>query len=124
MRDNDGMSFDDIASFLNAKRTEAGRVPSLTISGVNGRYNRTAPLLCAAQGREFISASQRRRGIMAPVLGGCDNGSIWGDELDLELVKSVKEYDANKWNAVAAMIEDNTGAVFDARQCAIRFSML
>jgi hypothetical protein len=125
MRDDDGMTFDDIASFLNAKRTEAGRVPSLTISGVNGRYNRTAPLICAAQGREFISASQRRRGIMAPILGGLGgNGDVWSDKLDLELVKAVQEYEANKWNAVAATIEDKTGAVFDARQCAIRFSML
>lgn len=125
MRDAQGMSFDKIARELNAKRTEAGKVPSLTISGVNGRYNRTAPLICAAEGREFVSASQRRKGISNGGKTGIARGEeVWTEDLDRELVKLVKEYDARKWIEVSRMLEEKIGYDFEPKQCATRYSLL
>lgn len=123
MRDNDNMSFDAIASYLNSERTKDGKIPNLTISGVNGRYNRTAPLICAAEGREFVSAAQRRKGIV-PGQSQNELGDVWNEQLDLELVNRVKEYDSNKWNAIAATMEQITGEIFNPKQCATRYTML
>lgn len=125
MRDSQGMSFEKIARELNARRTEAGKVPSLTISGVNGRYNRTAPLICAAEGREFVSASARRRGINHGGKTGIARGEeVWTEDLDRELVKLAKEYDARKWIEVSRLLEEKIGYEFEPAQCATRYSLL
>ncbi|KAH8804757.1 hypothetical protein F5884DRAFT_754350 [Xylogone sp. PMI_703] len=120
MKENEGLSFAKIAEILNQRRVEEGRQPSLTQTGVNGRYNRTAPLLFAAEGKEFVPLSQRSKDKQ----GAERFRPMWNDELNTELVKVVKEAEAQKWEVVARMFEERTGLKVDAKTAARQYSNL
>ena len=138
MRDDDGMRFDKIASILNAERIGAGREPSLTTNSINGRYNRTAPLLYAAAGKVFMPPGERRRrgfdrgasgrGLrVAGGIGGASDGTgdLWSPVTDTELVRIVKEYDESKWERVATAINLQYPTMnVNPGQCAVRFGIL
>lgn len=120
MKENEGLTFTQIAEILNRRRIAEGRQPSLTQTGVNGRYNRTAPLLFAAEGKVFIPLSQRSR----------DNDGMerfrpmWNDELNLQLVMAVKEAETKKWEIVASIFEEKTGIKVDTKTAAKQYSIL
>lgn len=122
MHDGDMMLFPEIVDVLNAKRTEAGRDPSLTVCGATGRYNRTAPLLYTAEGKEFIPLSKRRKGDPAtrPLIGK----PKWTAEMDKTLVLCAQEVVAEKWNRVAELFAARTGMPMDPQSAARRHTML
>lgn len=123
MKESDEMSFEEIRDALNKKRIDSGKAPSLSICGVTGRYNRTAPLLYASQGREFIPLSQRGGRGMSN--GGGPNGKfVWNNETDVILVDCVKQIEAQKWFMVAKLFTEKTGTKVDAESCAMRHTIL
>lgn len=98
LKETSDMTFLAIADHLNKKRVADGRNPTLTFTGVNGRYNRTAPVIFESQGKVFIPLSQRRKDNLGANLHGTSktpdelNNATWDEELDLKLVKIVRQY--------------------------------
>jgi hypothetical protein len=124
MKEFDKLSFDEIARRLNDQRVKEGKQPSLSAVGVNSRYNRTAPLLFSAQGKEFVPLSKRRG--RAKELHEANKAGIimWNEELDVTLVKCVKDVDAAKWATVATLFEERTGRKLNAAAAALRHNLL
>ena len=122
MKEQDNLSFEQIANILNTKRVEAGKNPNLTVTGCNGRYNRTAPLLFAAQGQEFVPLSQRKG--HGKHGGSLQDQAVFNNDTDIELVNCVKEVDSRKWYSVASMFTERTGLPMNAKAAAIRFGVL
>ncbi|KAL2060939.1 hypothetical protein VTL71DRAFT_8991 [Oculimacula yallundae] len=119
----DGMSFPDIVEKLNEVRVENGRNPSLSVCGVTSRYNRTAPLLFAAEGRQFIPLSKRGKGdVLAD--GPIAEKPVWNDELDLLLVKIAKDIDKEKWVRVSNEFNRRTGKNITGAIAAQRHTLL
>lgn len=124
MKEFDNLSFEEIAKRLNEQRVREGKVPGLSAVGVNSRYNRTAPLLFAAQGKEFVPLS-KRKGKARELFEAHRDGIVeWDDELDLALVNAVKEVDAARWSTVALVFEQNTGKKLSAAAAAVRHNLL
>ncbi|KIN08466.1 hypothetical protein OIDMADRAFT_23256 [Oidiodendron maius Zn] len=124
MKEFDNLSFDEIARRLNDQRVREGKQPSLSAVGVNSRYNRTAPLLFSAQGKEFIPLS-KRKGHAKQVHEANKGGMIlWTEELDVALVTCVKDVDAAKWTTVATLFEERTGKKLNAAAAALRHNLL
>lgn len=118
LKENKGIGFARISQILNERRLKTGKSPTLSATGVANRYNRTAPLLFAAEGKQFIPLSQRKKGTM-------DEPKIqWTSGRDTALVAAVKKYEANKWTTVAEMFNEMTGLDADDRSVAIRYSVL
>ncbi|RDL35754.1 uncharacterized protein BP5553_06366 [Venustampulla echinocandica] len=118
LKENKGIGFARISQILNERRLQTGKSPTLSATGVANRYNRTAPLLFAAEGKQFIPLSQRKRGTM-------DEAKIqWTSEWDTALVAAVKKYEASKWKTVATLFNEMTGLNADDRSVAIRYSVL
>ncbi len=127
MYEIDRMSFDQISKKLNANRVENGRDPSLSANGVQNRYNRNAPILFQAEGREFVPLSQRKKGQRMDDItpsAGPNSRTPWTDELDVALVKAVKEWESGKWENVAAIFREKTGVDMDAKACALRHHII
>lgn len=124
MKEFDNLSFDEIAKRLNEKRVAEGKEPSLSAVGVNSRYNRTAPLLFSAQGKEFIPLSKRKGKAREIFEANRDGVLDWNDELDIALVNCVKEVDAARWNTVALLFEERTGKRLNACAAAVRHNLL
>ncbi|QSZ33596.1 hypothetical protein DSL72_005164 [Monilinia vaccinii-corymbosi] len=127
MKENDRMSFAEIAEALNLKRVEMGRAPALTVCGVNGRYNRTAPILFAIQGLNFVPLSERKKAGGAKAHGSSTSKSGWTAEAENRLVEIVKQVEAEKWKHVAQMLNAdlyNGRAIHDATACARRYAAL
>ncbi|KAF4635874.1 hypothetical protein G7Y89_g2205 [Cudoniella acicularis] len=117
MKEHDGHSFGDIRNILNDRRIKEGRAPSLSTTGVANRYNRTAPLLFAAQGLEFVPLSQRKNRPMSSSI-------VWTPEDDLALVDSYKEFEQSRWQEVARIFHAKTGKEIDPTACAQRHTLL
>ncbi|CAD6443570.1 f198d5fd-cedc-4f75-8eac-c28f46a1cfed-CDS [Sclerotinia trifoliorum] len=127
MKENEGKSFAEIAEFLNAKRVSAGLKPGLTVCGVNGRYNRTAPILFATQGLKFVPLSERRKANGAAKHGSLTSKAGWTAEAEDRLVDIVKQVEAEKWTNVARKLNldlYNGQAVYDATACAKRYAAI
>lgn len=127
MYEIDRMSFDQIYKKLNADRVENGKDPSLSANGVQTRYNRNAPILFQAEGREFVPLGQRKKGQRMDDISpsaGPNSRTPWTDELDVALVKAVKEWESGKWEKVAAIFREKTGVDMDAKACATRHRIL
>tara|TARA_R110002060_G_scaffold51513_3_gene62522 strand:+ start:18 stop:842 length:825 start_codon:yes stop_codon:yes gene_type:complete len=119
----DGMSFAEIVEALNETRVANGRAPSLSVCGVTSRYNRTAPLLFAAEGKQFIPLSKRGKGqVLAD--GPLYEKPVWNDQLDLILAQVVKDVDKDKWNRVAMEYNRRTGKNISAQSAALRHTIL
>ncbi|KAH7384838.1 hypothetical protein BKA64DRAFT_646281 [Cadophora sp. MPI-SDFR-AT-0126] len=119
----DGMSFAEIVEVLNETRVANGRAPSLSVCGVTSRYNRTAPLLFAAEGKQFIPLSKRGKGqVLAD--GPLYEKPVWNDQLDLVLAQVVKDVDKDKWNRVAMEYNRRTGKNISAQSAALRHTIL
>jgi hypothetical protein len=126
LRENRQLSFPEIVEKLNSERIDSGRNPSLSVCGVTSRYNRTAPLLFASQGKQFIPLSQRRamRNGSARVHGAPTGFIGWTDPLDEELVKAVQVVDARRWQMVADQFFEQTGLRFSPSDVSRRHAIL
>ncbi|KAF7939435.1 hypothetical protein EAE99_001240 [Botrytis elliptica] len=127
MKENQGMSFAEIAEHLNSEREKQGKKPDLSVCGVNGRYNRTAPILFATQGLKFVPLSERKKAKGAAAHGKSNNKAGWTVEAENKLVDIVKQVDAEKWSNVAHLLNmelHNGRAVYDATTCARRYAAL
>ncbi|RAL64325.1 hypothetical protein DID88_002216 [Monilinia fructigena] len=110
MKENDHLSFAEIAEALNLRRVECGRAPSLTVCGVNGRYK---PDRKKAGGAKAHGSSTSRAG--------------WTAEAENRLVEIVKQVEAVKWTQVAKLLNAdlyNGQAIHDAAHCAKRYAAL
>ena len=54
MRCPSKLTFEEIKAKMNEERIKQGRKPKLTVCAVTSRYNRTAPILLAAEGTIFV----------------------------------------------------------------------
>ncbi|TGO92155.1 hypothetical protein BPOR_0009g00340 [Botrytis porri] len=127
MKENQGMSFAEIAEHLNSEREKQGKKPDLSVCGVNGRYNRTAPILFATQGLKFVPLSERKKAKGAAAHGKSTNKAGWTVEAENKLVDIVNQVDAEKWGNVAHLLNMelyNGRAVYDATTCARRYAAL
>ncbi|TGO24016.1 hypothetical protein BPAE_0114g00100 [Botrytis paeoniae] len=127
MKENQSMSFAEIAEHLNSEREKQGKKPDLSVCGVNGRYNRTAPILFATQGLKFVPLSERKKAKGAAAHGKSNNKAGWTVEAENKLVDIVKQVDAEKWGNVAHLLNMelyNGRAVYDATTCARRYAAL
>lgn len=122
MKETQGLSFAKIAEALNETRIQEGRKPSMTACGVTSRYNRTAPLLFASQGKTFVPLSKRKGKVDAH--GTRTGQPAWTPDLDLLLVEKFKEFEQSRWSTIAQMMEDATGLPFNAQSVARRHTML
>jgi hypothetical protein len=124
MKEFENLQFDEIARILNDKRVQEGKNPSLSAVGVNGRYNRTAPLLFSAQGQEFIPLSKRRGRGKEVYEASKKEPPVWNDQLDVILVNCVKKVDAAKWATVATLFQKKSGKPMNAAAAALRHNLL
>ncbi len=119
LRENEKKSWPDICQILNERRINEGKTPSFTPNGCHNRYNRNAPILFAAEGKEFIPVSVQRKLQKNP------NGPvIWDDETDTLLIQAVREVDSRKWERVAALFNQRTGHQITAAEAAIRTKVI
>jgi hypothetical protein len=126
MFEKDRMSFEDICKKLNSDRVLNGRDPTLSANGCQNRYNRNAPILFSAEGREFIPLGARQRGQrMDDIPPTKPRGkAVWNDELDTALVLAVREWESRKWDDVAVLFKQKTGVDMDAGACANRHHII
>jgi hypothetical protein len=117
--DHHGKKWSEVADILNGARIAKGLQPSFTANGVHNRYNRNAPLLSAAEGREFIPVCERNSKIPKSA-----TSSSWTPELDKTLVETVKAVEAEKWPRVAQLFNEITGMHLSAEAVAYRNSLI
>ena len=117
--DNHGKKWSEVAEILNGARIAKGLQPSFTANGVHNRYNRNAPLLTAAEGREFIPV--RERNSKAP---NSATSPAWTPELDKLLVEIIQIVDAEKWPRVALLFNQASGMDVTAETVAYRNSLI
>jgi hypothetical protein len=122
LKETKGYTFSKIAEILNDQRIQAGNKPSMTACGVTSRYNRTAPLLFAAQGKDFVPLSKRRG--RRDAHGNPTGKPAWTPDLDVLLVEKVKEFEESRWHTIAQLMQEVTGLPFDADSVARRHTML
>jgi hypothetical protein len=119
LRENEKKSWPEICQILNERRIKEGKSPSFTPNGCHNRYNRNAPILFAAEGKEFIPVSVQRKLEKNP------NGPMnWDDEADTSLILAVKEVDSQKWDRVATLFNDLTGRHITATEAALRTKVI
>lgn len=130
MRESGRMNFKEIVEKLNKERIQNGRKPELSVCGVTARYSRTAPLLFAAEGKQFIPLAKRgRRGLtMADIdLEGIPVRPQWDNETDVLLVQVYKDDEKMRWTRVAEEFNRRVGSdrrPIDASSAARRHTML
>lgn len=119
LRENEKKSWSEITLILNERRIKEGKVPSFTPNGCHNRYNRNAPILFAAEGKEFVPVSEQRKLKKNP------NGPIkWDDETDTLLIQCVKEVDSQKWEKVAALFNANCQRQITPAEAALRTKVI
>ncbi|RDW91974.1 hypothetical protein BP5796_01368 [Coleophoma crateriformis] len=125
------LKWPEIAAIINTERIKAGKTPGLTANAAQNRYNRTAPVIYASEGRAFVPLRKRMRA--GKTSRKQDNVQYaWTSDLDELLVTVVKDYEAQKWTEVARRYNveaprrfpDPTRATIDAELAAIRYKML
>jgi hypothetical protein len=125
LKENTNMTFQEIVDKLNAERVRVGQDPKLTVCGANARYNRTAPIMFAAQGLHFVPLSERKRNNRGH--GRRTTKAVWNPEDDEALVETVKYINAEKWRRVADTLNREMRGgrqVYDAESCAKRYAAL
>jgi hypothetical protein len=114
LREQNDMSFQEIAKVMNERRTKKGRDPRLTSTSVANRYNRTAPLLFAAIGMKFVPLSQRKKGYQYSEVH-------WTPQMNKTLLRAIKRVEASKWDQVAETFNAETGMKMDAATISAKF---
>lgn len=119
LRENEKKNWPEICQILNERRIKEGKTPAFTPNGCHNRYNRNAPILFAAEGKEFIPVSVQRKLEKNP------KGPMnWDDETDTLLIKAVKAVDSEKWDRVAALFKEYTGRHITAAEAALRTKVI
>jgi len=119
LRENEKKTWPEICQILNERRIKEGKVPAFTPNGCHNRYNRNAPILFAAEGKEFIPVSVQRKLEKNPA-----GPLTWDDETDTLLIQAVKEVDSQKWEKVAALFKSYTGRHITASEAALRTKVI
>ncbi|KAI9885738.1 MAG: hypothetical protein M1823_002459 [Watsoniomyces obsoletus] len=122
LREEERLSFGDIAQEINAQRVNRGRLPSLTESAIYSRYMRNAPLIAAAMGKEWEPVSLSKKPIGTGVTR--PKPIKFTPEHDELLVRVYKEVVDETWKTVAERFEERGGPKFDAVTLARRYTML
>jgi hypothetical protein len=119
LRENEKKTWPDICLILNERRIKEGKTPSFTPNGCHNRYNRNAPILFAAEGKEFIPVSVQRKLKKNP------KGPMkWDDDADTLLIRAVKEVDSHKWNDVAALFNQHSQLKITPAEAALRTKVI
>jgi hypothetical protein len=114
--ENKGWKWPAISAFLNEQRVKSGRHPNFTPNSCHNRYNRNAPLLFAAEGKDWVPIKERS--------GAIKFKANWNNELDNLLVQCTKEVDSEKWAMVAERFNQRTNLDIDATAAAYRYSLI
>ncbi len=122
LRDDEHMSFGDIAQRLNEQRVARGRLPGLTENAIYSRYIRNAPLIAAAMGKEWSPVSLSKKPIGANITR--PQPIKFAPEHDELLVRVYKEVVDETWETVKKRFEERGGPQFDTVTLARRFNML
>jgi hypothetical protein len=144
--DNEERSWAYIAKYLNDRRLEQGLKPGFSANGCNNRYNRTAPVFYAAEGRTFVPVCLRNRinrddvdvlegrraksGAKSPRAQADEAKadprftSLWNEALDKELLEAEEVVKEAHWANVAEMFNGKTGLKFTPQQLAFRRGMM
>lgn len=121
MKDQEGLSWQEIVERINQKRVAEGKTRFLTVTAAANRYSRNCPVLMSSVGKEFYPLSVRKRidkgEIVAPRLD-------WTAENDLTLVKIFKEYEAQRWEAIANEFAAATGIDVHPIEAARRYAAI
>jgi hypothetical protein len=119
LRENEKKSWPDICLILNERRIKEGKTPSFTPNGCHNRYNRNAPILFAAEGKEFVPVSLQRKLKKNP------KGPMkWDDDTDTLLIQCVKEVESHKWDEVAALFNVNSPRQITSAEAALRTKVI
>ncbi|KAI9746224.1 MAG: hypothetical protein M1818_000905 [Claussenomyces sp. TS43310] len=116
MVENQGWTWKAIAEYLNEKRIKTGRKPDFTPNSVHNRYNRNAPILFAAEGKEYVPIKERKKNFIPK--------AVWSSALDQTLVDVVREVEENKWFTIAQTFNRRTGQNIDAKAAAFRHGLI
>jgi hypothetical protein len=121
MKDNQGLSWQEIVDRLNEKRVAEGKTKFLTVTAVANRYSRNCPVLMSAAGIKFIPLSVRRN--MA-------NGEVeapridWTKDNDVTLVTLFNAYEVSRWETLAEEFTGETGIEVHPAEVARRYSAI
>jgi len=121
MKDNQGLSWQEIVDRLNEKRVAEGKTKFLTITAVGNRYSRNCPVLMSAAGIKFIPLSVRRN---------LANGEVeapridWTKENDVLLVTLFNAYEASRWETLSEEFREETGIEVHPAEVARRYSAI
>ena len=121
LRDNEDKSWKEITNLLNEDRILKGYATGFTANNVHNRYNRNAPVLCAAEGIPFVPISERRK---QRFQGGRSKGSDWNDHFDELLVQSHNDVKGLFWQQIADQFEETGGFRITASQAAYRMKLI
>jgi hypothetical protein len=125
MKDIEGLTFEEIAARVNAKRIVDGKMPDMKPNAANCRYNRTAPHLYQMQGIPFVRLADRANADGKYKYTKEQEQLIWTDEMDQALVDIEHEYRVNKWKFIAKKFADQTESPWATEtEVAVRFSHL
>ncbi|RDW79581.1 hypothetical protein BP6252_04219 [Coleophoma cylindrospora] len=130
-QDGQLLKWPEIAAIINTERIKAGKTPGLTANAAQNRYNRTAPVIYASEGRTFVPLRKRLRANKTSRTQG-NAQYAWTSDLDELLVTVVKDYEAQKWSEVARrynveaprQFPDPGRAAIDGELAALRYKML
>jgi len=119
MKEEELLTFKEIAKRLNAERVRKGHAAGLTACGVTSRYARCAPVIFAANGIEFVALSERG-GRNKPNPIKRDSRVAWDPKMLEELARIEKEFMATKWDVVASRFNDSMNTNITADEAATR----
>lgn len=138
LRTQDHLSWSDIASVMNAARTEQGLEPSYTEAAVYGRFVRNGPKVATATGEQGFDPKDwmhmKKTGTVAGGEGGRRAGRLgtsrWAGKTftaqeNMEngvLEQLVDEVKGEVWDIVAERMERHVGGMWSAERCKKRYN--
>jgi hypothetical protein len=124
MRDVQKLTFRKIADHLNAERIKNGKDGNLNDSSVNSRYNRTAPIIYAARGQEFVPLSKRAKDWIHGEPMRSEPKIEWRNDVDVELVQLYEDYEKARWTSIATAMQSKFGMPFTETIVAKRYKTI
>ncbi|KAF2136122.1 uncharacterized protein K452DRAFT_342059 [Aplosporella prunicola CBS 121167] len=135
LRQNERLSWDEIAKQLNERRVANGQQTGLTAASVYGRFVRNAPLIAEMNGENDFDVQDhmhlqehRKRAKHAGPAVDRDPAErpmpIFSEEDDRKLCLAVQHVDNDRWNAIAAEFKKSGGFAITPYQAAKRFKMI
>lgn len=147
LRQDNKMSWTQIAAVLNKRRITRGEEPSMTEAAVYGRFVRNAPRIAAMKGEAgfdkdnymFLKTHANPTSFGDLVRSGRGGGASsngdggnsmrrrpiqWTEELEEALVLSVQRTKADLWTYVVSRMRVNYGIELTTEECAKKFALL